>query len=148
MSELANQPSLDPLEDISAPDIFEQDGQTVQLTPKSSQTKANTTTTKLVLHRVVLQGFQFEWLDQENIWMSRDPGQQGWTGFVYAAALRRGRNKLIRGYPEPAEPFDDFKPIKHVVFMVHGVGQFRDSRKIIRNTKLPSKEGKIIKEQQ
>ena len=42
--------------------------------------------------------------------------------------------RLIRGYKENATMEDKPHDIDHLVFVVHGIGQKRDTGKIIRNT--------------
>ncbi|XP_016843553.1 phospholipase DDHD1 isoform X2 [Nasonia vitripennis] len=44
--------------------------------------------------------------------------------------------RLARGYKEPATMEDKPNDIDHLVFVVHGIGQKRDTGKIIRNTSL------------
>ena len=130
LTELQVQPNRDPLDDISAPDIFDDDRSNINQT----QSKISTTSNRgqVVLHRAMLRQNLYEWTDSENIWES--PPSKTWTGMITRLA-KNPRTKLLRGYHEEAQPYDKFAPIKHVVFMVHGVGQFRDNRKIIRNTK-------------
>lgn len=42
--------------------------------------------------------------------------------------------RLVRGYKELAAIEDKPHDIDHLVFVVHGIGQKRDTGKIIRNT--------------
>ncbi|XP_014226688.1 phospholipase DDHD1-like isoform X1 [Trichogramma pretiosum] len=44
--------------------------------------------------------------------------------------------RLLRGYKEPASMDDKQDDIDHLVFVVHGIGQKRDTGKIIRNTSM------------
>lgn len=44
--------------------------------------------------------------------------------------------RLVRGYKEPATMEDKPHDIDHLVFVVHGIGQKRDTGKIIRNTSM------------
>ena len=160
LTELAVQSNRDPLDDIrnSAPDIFEDDAhnlqnlqnsqnyqngqnsQNSQNTQNSNHSqhyalspKTSTTSLKTIVHRAIFRQMQFEWTDADNIWVSTPT--PGWTVGYAFKLVRNTRSKLTRGYHEEAQPYDKFAPIKHVVFMVHGVGQFRDDKKIIRNTK-------------
>ena len=141
LTELAVQSNRDPLDDIrnSAPDIFDDDAHNIQNLQSSQNSqssvlspKASTTSLNSVVHRAILRKMQFEWMDSDNIWVSTPT--PGWTGLAFKL-VRNTRSKVTRGFYEEAQPYDKFAPIKHVVFMVHGVGAFRDDKKIIRNTK-------------
>lgn len=102
---------------------------------QTSSPKPSPRLQKPIIHRAAMLGYEVQWADEDNIWITSDISKSG----AISGLLHRMTKKLVklsRGYKENAELYDDHPPIDHVLFLVHGIGSYRLPRKIIRNAKI------------
>lgn len=110
---------------------------------KSSPTQSNSTSAAStpshsykVLHTKNFPEFHVDWhaVDDVALYSENTPSK-----LMRSVTLKLGFTKttgyrLRRGYKLPADMEDKPHDIDHLVFVVHGIGQKRDTGKIIRNT--------------
>uniref|UniRef100_UPI00358FE3F7 phospholipase DDHD1-like n=1 Tax=Myxine glutinosa TaxID=7769 RepID=UPI00358FE3F7 len=91
-----------------------------------------------VVHSLQLQGSHIDWNGISEVYLYSDAAT---SKIARTVGLKLGLSKasssgtrLHRGYKEDASPLDRPPDISHLVFVVHGIGQKMDHRRIIRNT--------------
>uniref|UniRef100_A0A8C4Q8G9 DDHD domain containing 1a n=1 Tax=Eptatretus burgeri TaxID=7764 RepID=A0A8C4Q8G9_EPTBU len=91
-----------------------------------------------VVHSLQLQGSHIDWNGISEVYLYSDAAT---SKIARTVGLKLGLSKasssgtrLHRGYKEDASPLDRLPDISHLVFVVHGIGQKMDHRRIIRNT--------------
>lgn len=93
--------------------------------------------TLAIVNKLLLEKYEVLWLADMSVYkMKTDVTAKLWCklGEKVGKGQLYGTTKLVRGYKEQAKDIDRAPPIKHLVFVVHGIGQMMDVSDICKST--------------